>query len=409
MSLESTPQGVVAGSIPLFAGHPSRDLLPIDGLGRVVAAAWQEGGVGRLLNYGDEQGDPQLIDFLVERLNGRERLGISRENLMIIGGSTWGVEMASRHLAAPGDAVLVDAPSYRDALHIFRDHLLDMRAVPIDGEGIVITELGRQLHALKKAGKPARFYYVVPNFQNPSGVTVSRERRLAVIELSREFGFVIIEDDVYSELRFAGESPASFYDLAGGENVIRLGSFSKTLAPGLRIGWLLSSAERVAGFVNSGKLRMGGGANPFTAAVVADFCRSGAWEAHVEWLRGQYKRRRDIALAALDGSMPAGVEWTRPDGGYFIWLRLPAAMHVDELEARAQAQGVYFASGKGFYVNPEQGARHLRLSFSYVPLADMQAGIGILGDLVARKTPPPAPPRRGSGGRFGERPLPRDG
>lgn len=383
MNLESTPQGVVAGSIPLFAGHPSPDLLPIDGLGRVIGSAWQEGGVGRFLNYGDEQGNPQLINFLVERLNRVEDLDISRENLMIIGGSTWGVDMVARHLAGPGDAVLVDAPSYRDALHIFRDHELDIHALPIDGEGIVIAELERALKALSSAGKRPRFYYVVPNFQNPSGITMTRERRLAVIELSREFGFAILEDDVYCELRFAGESPPSFYDLADGEGVIRLGSFSKTLAPGLRIGWLLSSVERVAGFVESGKLRMGGGANPFTAALVADYCRSGAWAAHVSWLRGQYKRRRDIVLAALEASMPAGVDWTRPEGGYFIWLRLPDCRHVDDLEARAQAQGVYFASGKGFFVNPEQGRRHLRLSFSYVPPPDMQAGIGILGDLIA--------------------------
>ena len=386
MKLEATPQGVVAGSIPLFAGHPSPDLLPIDGLGRVMSAAWQKGGVGRFLNYGDEQGNPQLIDFLVERLNRAEALDISRENLMIIGGSTWGVDMATQRLAAPGDSALVDAPSYRDALHIFRDHQLDMRAIPIDDDGIIIAALERELQALSAARKLPRFYYVVPNFQNPSGITMSRERRLAVIALSREFGFVIIEDDVYSELRFKGDLPPSFFDLAGGENVIRLGTFSKTLAPGLRIGWLLASAERVAGFVESGLLRMGGGANPFTAAVVADYCRSGAWADHVQWLRGQYRRRRDVALAALESSMPAAAEWTRPDGGYFIWLRLPDSAPVDELEARAQKRGVYFASGKGFYVEPRRGARRLRLSFSYVPLPDLETGIGILGDLIAGMT-----------------------
>jgi len=386
MNLESTAQGVVAGSIPLFAGHPSRDLLPIDGLQRIISAAWQEGGVARFLNYGDEQGNPQLIDFLVERLNRTEKLGISRENLMIIGGSTWGVGMITQHLTVPGDTVLVDAPSYRDALHIFRDHQLDMRAVPIDDEGIIAADLERKLRELASKELTPRFYYVVPNFQNPSGVTMTRERRLAVIELSQKYGFAIVEDDVYSDLRFEGASPPSFFSLAGGQNVLRLGTFSKTLAPGLRMGWLIASDERITEFAESGMLRMGGGANPFSAAVVADYCDSGAWEAHVEWLRGQYKRRSDIALAALEASMPAEVEWTRPAGGYFIWLRLPASVHVDDLESRAQEQDLYFASGKGFYVDPEDGAHHLRLSFSFVPLPDLQAGIEILGNLIAQMT-----------------------
>ena len=384
MIQDSTPQGIVAGSIPLFAGHPSLDLLPVEGLQRVISAAWQDRSVARFLNYGDEQGNPRLIDFLVERLNRNENLGVSGENLMIIGGSTGGVGMITQRLSAPGDAVLVDAPSYRDALHIFRDHELEMRAAPIDDAGVIIAELERNLRELASKGKTPRFYYVVPNFQNPSGITMARERRLEVIELSREYGFAIVEDDVYSDLRFEGASPPSFYDLACGENVLRVGTFSKTLAPGLRIGWLIASAERITGFAESGLLRMGGGANPFTAAVVADYCRSGAWEAHIHWLRGQYRRRRDIALEALESFMPAGVEWTCPAGGYFIWLRLPPSAQVDELEARAKAQGVYFASGKGFFVNPEDGAHHLRLSFSFVPLADLQAGIKVLGMHIAR-------------------------
>lgn len=384
MNLESAPQGVVAGSIPLFAGHPARELLPIEGLRRVMNAAWESSDVARMLNYGDEQGNRQLLEFLAARLRRREDIDISCDNLMIIGGSTGGVGMLTQHLTAPGDVVLVDAPSYRDALHIFRDHQLELRAAPIDDEGIVIDELERILQQLAASGMAPRFYYVVPNFQNPTGITMSPKRREAVIALSRAYCFAIIEDDVYNDIRFGGPPPASFFELAGGQNVFRLGSFSKTLAPGLRVGWLIASAEQIAGFVGSGMSRMGGGANPFSAAVVADYCRSGAWAAHVKWLRGQYRRRRDVAFSALESAMPAGVTWTRPEGGYFIWLRLPSSVRVDELEARAQERNIYFASGKGFFVSPADGAHHLRLSFSYVPPADLQAGIATLGSLIAR-------------------------
>lgn len=382
MDSQSSPQGVAAGSIPLFAGHPAHELLPISTVHTLVDSIWSQPDVVRLFNYGDEQGNRQLIDFLAARLQRSENLVVSRENLMIIGGSTWGVEMITHHLAEPGDTILVDAPSYRDALHIFRDAKLDLQSIAIDDGGVIVDEMERRLRDLAARGRLPKFYYVVPNFQNPTGITLGRERRQAIVDLSKAYGFVIVEDDVYRDIRFVDDLPPSFYALSRGENVLRLGTFSKTLAPGLRIGWLIGSAETVERFVSSGMLRMGGGANPFTAAIVADYCSSGRWEEHVAWLRNQYKYRRDCALAALDAAMPSSTEWTEPEGGYFIWLQLPNNVPVDELERRAKADHVYFAPGKGFFVHPEDGAHHLRLSFSYVPLEDLQSGIAILGRVI---------------------------
>ena len=394
---QSTPQGIVAGSIPLFAGHPAPELLPDRGIGNVLAG-WDERPPLRAFNYGDEQGDPKLLDFLLARLNDTEQLNIWRENLMIVPGSTGGVAMITRLLTKPGDTVLVDAPSYRDALHIFRDQGLVLRALPIDDEGPRLDALTVELERLTAQHVRLRFYYVVPNFQNPSGITISEARRRAIIELSHRYGFCIVEDDVYSDLRFSGCAPPSFFALAGGENVLRLGSFSKTLAPGLRLGWLVGGSSRIAEFVESGVLRMGGGANPFNAALVAAYCLSGAWQAHVDWLRGQYRARRDVALAALEEYMPAGVSWTRPAGGYFIWLRLPQGVDVDDLESLSQAEGVYFASGRGFFAEPSKGARNLRLSYSYLSSDDMRKGIGILGRLIAGLSTPLGPPISMGGG-----------
>jgi 2-aminoadipate transaminase len=350
----------------------------------MIDAAWDRSDVARLFNYGDERGNADLIRFLAQRLLDEEGLRLSRENLMIVGGATWGVNMLTQHLTAPDDVILVDAPSYRDALHIFRDHKLDINSVPIDDGGVDVAAMAETLHTLAKAGKMPNFYYVVPNFQNPTGITLSRERRLAIIELSRRFGFAIIEDDVYRDIRFVKSLPASFYALAKGENVFRLGTFSKTLAPGLRVGWLVAASDWIERFANSGLLQMGGGANPFTAAVVADYCLSGRWEGHVAWLRDQYQRRCQVALSALERAMPDSVSWTHPEGGYFIWLTLPPHMSVDVLEEAANRENVYFASGKGFYVNAADGANQLRLSFSYVALDDMRRGIGTLGELIKR-------------------------
>lgn len=382
MSLQPTPQGVVAGSIPLFAGHPAYELLPISSLRPLVDAVWSGTEVARLFNYGDERGNRQLIDFLAARHQRSEKLSIGAENLMIIGGSTWGVEMISHHLAGPGDTILVDAPSYRDALHIFRDAKLDAQSIPTDAGGVIVAAMHRRLRELASRQRAPKFYYVVPNFQNPTGITLGRERRQAIVDLSKQYGFAIVEDDVYRDIRFADPLPPSFFAMAGGEDVLRLGTFSKTLAPGLRIGWLIGPAQTVKRFVNSGMMRMGGGANPFTAAIVAGFCSSGRWEGHVACLRKQYQLRRDCALAALDAVMPSSTTWTKPEGGYFIWLRLPQNVTAAALEQEAKAHNVYFASGAGFFVHPEDGAHHLRLSYSYVPLQDLKTGIAILGRLI---------------------------
>lgn len=380
---EYTSQGVVAGSIPLFAGHPSRDLIPTVEIQQVINEAWRDEASMRMFEYGNEQGDLDLIAYLVERFNERENLNITSENLMIIAGSTGGVTMATELLSKAGDPILVDAPSYRDALYIFKDHQLDMRAVPIDSGGIIVDKMHEVLEELRLAERLPKFYYVVPTFQNPSGITLSVERRKEIIELSRLYGFTIVEDDVYSDIRFVDDVPPSFYELAQGENVIRFGTFSKTLSPGMRIGWMISDPERVQQFVDSGKMRMGGGANPFTAKIVADFCESGAWDRHIQWLRGRYQTRRDMALNTLEKNMPEGVTWTEPEGGYFIWLMLPESVDVDTLEKVANERNVYFASGKGFYVNPADGNHSLRLSYSLVTYDDLKSGIAILGQVIA--------------------------
>lgn len=379
---EYTSQGVVRGSIPLFAGHPSRDLIPNLAIQETLSSAWQSKDSARMFDYGDEQGDPDLISFLAKRFNQHNKHKITTDNIMITGGSTGGVTLLTNLLTQANDTILVDAPSYRDALHIFRDAKLDMQAIPIDEGGVIVEKMAERLEQLKAENRLPKFYYVVPTFQNPSGITLSQDRREAIIKLSQTYGFAIIEDEVYAEIRFVDDIPPSFYQLAGGENVFHLGTFSKTLSPGMRIGWLVADAEWIQTFITSGTLKMGGGANPFTAKLVANFCQSGQWEKHVLWLRGQYKARRDTMLDALQQHMPEIVTWTHPEGGYFIWVTLPDSVTVDALETVANENNVYFATGTGFYVNPDNGRHNLRLSFSFLTVDDMQTGIATLGRII---------------------------
>jgi 2-aminoadipate transaminase len=337
------------------------------------------------LQYGPEQGSPALIDYLVGKLNREEGLNLTRDNLMIVAGSTGAVDMIARLYARHGGVVLVEAPSYRDSLDAIRDHGADLRQVPIDDDGLIIEALEARLVALRREGKPPRLLYTIPNFQNPSGVTLTSARREAIVALAREHGFLIVEDDVYRDLFFEGDVPPSLYALAKGRGVLRIGSFSKIMAAGLRLGWLVAEPEHIQQFVNCGAMQMGGGANPFVARMVAEYCRAGHLEPHIAQLRQVYRHRRDVTVTALKEHMPPGVSWTHPRGGFFIWLTFPQGVSVESLQEVARRSGVLFSPGKGFFAGAG-GERNIRLAFSFVPPDEIEQGVAILAQAVREMT-----------------------
>jgi DNA-binding transcriptional MocR family regulator len=250
----------------------------------------------------------------------------------------------------------------------------------MDEAGLVPEKLEQILARLNADQQRPRFLYTIPNFHNPTGVTLAAARRREITRLAREHGFLIVEDDVYRDLAFEGDVPPSF--LAMGAPALHIGSFSKTLAPGLRLGWLAGSTEAIQQFVHCGTSEMGGGASPFTAQIVAEYCRQGHWERHVAHVREVYRARRDAMLAALDQYMPDGVKWTEPAGGFFVWLTLPDGVHGREVKAQALASGVLVAAGEGYFVNPAEGAHNLRLTYSFAPLEDVKTAVRVLGQVI---------------------------
>ncbi len=384
MTASELPQGEQADTISLLFGHPDpQTLLPPelrDAMLRFIGGPQAP----TALQYGPEHGTRSLIDFLVEKINREQSPPVQPENLMVVAGSTHAVDMLARLYAGPSAAVLVEAPTYVDALHIFRDHGIDLHAVPMDEHGLIPRELARLLERLHSAGTAPGLLYTIPNFHNPTGITLPEARRREIISLARRYDFLIVEDDVYRDLAFEGERVASFYSLAQGRQVASIGSFSKTLAPGLRLGWLLGSPDIIERCVSCGTSQMGGGANPFTASMVAGYCHSGAWERHVARLCSLYAARRDAALAALERSMPTGVRWTHPAGGFFIWLRLPEQVFARDVRRLAFQEGVVVAAGEGFFVNPTDGEHHLRLAYSRAALEDIDEGIRILARVIER-------------------------
>jgi DNA-binding transcriptional MocR family regulator len=378
------PQGMTRNTISLLLGHPDPATLLTAEFQAAIQNAMSQPRSYAALQYGPEQGTPRLIQFLVDRFNREQQPALRPEQVMIVAGSTHAVDMITRLYARPRGVVLVEAPTYADSIHIFRDHQVELRAMPMDENGLLIPELEKTLAALKAEGNSPTFLYTIPNFHNPTGITTSEARRIETIRLARQYRFLIVEDDVYRELSFEGTVPRSYYALANGEGVLSIGSFSKTLAPGLRLGWLFGSPEAIQRFVTCGTTQMGGGANPFAAHIVAEYCCEGHWEAHIARLRALYRRRCDVALGALREYMPKGVTWTQPAGGFFLWLTLPQSVLAQQVKQAALQAGVLVAAGNGFFVNSGDGDHNLRLAFSFAAPADIEAGIRILGQVIGQ-------------------------
>ena len=384
MTANDLPQGMTQNTISLLLGHPDPATLLTPEMRNAMQRVISSPQAYTALQYGPEQGTQSLINFLVEKINREQGLSVQPANLMLVAGATHAIDMLTRLYARPGEVVLVEAPTYVDAIHIFRDHQVELYAIPTDEDGLIPSELEKQLALLHSSGKFPRILYTIPNFHNPTGCTLPEERRSEIIGLAGHYGFLIVEDDVYRDLSFEGAAPASFYALAHGDQVLSIGSFSKTLAPGLRLGWLLGSADAIQRCIDCGTTQMGGGANPFAAQIVAEYCRSGYWDAHISHLRSLYKMRRNGALSALSQYMPSDVRWTHPAGGFFIWLSLPETVFAQDVKRMALQEGVLLAAGEGFFVHPSDGQHNLRLAYSCATPGDIETGIRTLAQVIQR-------------------------
>jgi 2-aminoadipate transaminase len=333
------------------------------------------------LQYGPEQGYGPLIDYLRAKLLREEGLSLERPQIMLTGGSAQALDHLCTIFSRPGDLVLVEAPTYHETLQIFRDHGLRPMQVCTDRHGLQVEALTERLETLAWHGERARFLYIIPNFQNPSGITLDGDRRPAVLDLAERFDLLILEDDVYRDLVYESEVPPSLFALDGDRRVLRIGSFSKILAPGVRMGWLMGPEGLIERLIGSGLRCMGGGANPLVANILATYCQQGLLEPHIEHLRQVYCERRDVALAALAAHMPTGTSWTEPRGGFFIWLTLPESLRASQVAEQAREAGLLIPVGDPFFVEAPV-SQHLRLAFSYVTPQKIREGIETLGQVL---------------------------
>jgi 2-aminoadipate transaminase len=381
---ETQTGGGPEGALPFIYGHVDPALFPIEQMGSAAAEALEKYGKPAL-NYGVERGCGPLLAYLRDKFARDENLQIGADELVLTTGASGGLDTVCRLFTGPGDTVVVEAPSYHEALALIRDYPVELAAVPIDEEGLIVEALADRLQRLAAQGARATLLYTIPSYQNPSGVTLSAGRRAEILELARQYGLLIVEDDVYRDLAFGTEPPVSLYALDSankGQTVARLGSFSKILAPGLRLGWLMAPAPAVARITGSGLSTSGGGANPFVAFVTAVFCQNGWLEPHIARLVKVYHRRRDVLLGALEATMPGEVRWTTPNGGFFVWLTLPEPLQARDVLEEAHRHAITFLTGEPFFAEGG-GERNIRLPFSYIAPEEMENGVHTLAQIIS--------------------------
>jgi DNA-binding transcriptional MocR family regulator len=339
------------------------------------------------LGYGPPRGPADLRERIAERIARQEGYAASPDDVLVSGGNSQGLDLALTMLTGPGDIVLVESPTYALALQMLRDRPLEVAAVPMDANGIDVERLEGMVEALAAAGRKPRLLYTIPTFHNPTGVSLSPERRRVILELARRHALILIEDDAYREIAYEAAAPASLWATDPEAPVVRLGSFSKSLAPGLRVGWINARADLLERISAAGLLESGGCVTQFAASVVARALSGPGYDDHLHALRRSYASRRTALTAALRAHLPAGARFVEPAGGFFIWLTLPEGVTSARLLPVAEEHGVSFASGSRFSTDGDDGS--VRLAFALLDEQTLAEGARRLG-LALRNMPSPA-------------------
>ncbi len=358
------------GVIDLSWGHPDPSLLPVAQLRASAARVFDRYGTDAL-GYGNPAGPPPLIEFIVERLGLTDARAPAPAEVLVTSGASQAIDLAAHHLLQPGDTALVDVPTYHLAMRILSDHPVALIGVPSDHEGILLEQLAATVADLRRRGERPRLLYTIPTFRNPTGSTLPAERRAALLAFAATEDLVIVEDDTYRELSYDGPAPPSLWaqDTAG--VVVRAGSFAKSVAPGLRVGYLTAGPALVERMITGGLLDSGGGTAHFAGTVLAEYAAVGDYAAQVERFQNAYRAQRDALLASLEANMPDGATWTRPGGGFFTWLDLPPGVRASAVGEAATANGIGFIPASPFYVDRTTAPESLRLAFSMYPPEDL--------------------------------------
>jgi 2-aminoadipate transaminase len=352
-------------NISLARGAPSLDIIDVDGLRAAAQSAFERDPAGTFA-YGTSAGYPHLLEWIAAKH------GVAPDRLVATNGSLQADAFLFQQLVKPGDVVVVEAPTYDRTLLSLRQLGAEILAIPLEADGIDVDALEL---ALSEGARPT-LAHIIPNFQNPAGCTLSLEKRRKLLALAAEYGFTVFEDDPYVELRFEGEQLPTMLSMDEADRVVYASSFSKTVCPGIRVGYLVGPPDLVAA-IRKVATNTYISPNMVAQSIVAEFCHSGAIERSIATVKEALRERRDATADALERHIPDAT-FVKPQGGYFLWVDLPEGSDVAALEAGAQDRGVIFIKGTDFLI--EGGESSLRIAYSAVPPDQIEEGIARVAD-----------------------------
>lgn len=379
-NIAATQLDIPEGVIHLGVGHPSDSLLPLTTI-RSAADKFLNRDSATYLAYGAEQGDPGFRNMLARFLSRQYRQDANPDQIFVTAGASLGLDLICTIFTQPGDTIFVEEPTYFLALRIFADHRLNVVGIPVGDDGLIVSALEEQLLQHRPV-----LVYTIPAFQNPANVTLSEKSRRQLVRLSGKYNFLIVADEVYHLLAYTSDPPAPFASYIESGTVLSLGSFSKILAPGLRLGWVQAKDSLLQRLVTSGLLDSGGGLNPFASGLVGSAIELGLQDDHLDHLKKVYSKRKDALAAALKKHLPGSATFREPDGGYYIWLKLPESIDTEKMIDDARSLGVLYQPGVKF--SSQNGLKnYIRLSYSFYDIPELEEGVVRLAAAVKRYVP----------------------
>lgn len=364
--------------ISFAGGLPAPESFAIDQLKAIGTEVLDENGAVAL-QYSATEGVPELRNVLLDRYK-NQGLNVELENLIITTSSQQGLDLVGKVFVNPGDKVICGLPSYLGGLGAFTTYGADMVGIKFDESGMRADILEEKLAELKANGEKPKFIYIIPDFQNPAGITMPEARRLEIIKIAHKYDVLIIEDSPYREIRFEGESQRTMYELDNDGQVVLLGTFSKIFVPGYRIGWILGNDEIVDKIVIA-KQSVDLCTPTFNQMVAAKYIEKGYFDENLQKIIVQYREKRDNMLKAFKEFMPKGVTWTEPEGGLFLFLTLPEGMDAEDLFKIAVDKNVAFVLGSVFHCDGS-GKNTMRINFSYATKELALEGVKRLADAI---------------------------